>query len=39
MRTSDALLDPIGFSGLNTVMQAVGCCVPIITKEVKFQRT
>ena len=39
MQTSDVLLDPIGLSRLNTAMQAVECCVPIITTEGKSQRT
>ena len=39
MKNSDILLDTIGFSGMNTAMQAIGCGLPIITREGNFQRT
>ena len=39
MKNADILLDTIGFSGMNTAMQAIGCGLPIITREGQFQRT
>ena len=39
MKNADMLLDTIGFSGMNTAMQAIGCGLPIVTREGKFQRT
>ena len=39
MKSSDLLLDSIGFSGFNTTMQAIGCGLPVITREGKFMRT
>ena len=39
MKNADVLLDTIGFSGMNTAMQAIGCGLPIVTREGKFQRT
>ena len=39
MKKADVLLDTIGFSGMNTAMQAIGCGLPIITRIGNFQRT
>ena len=39
MKSADLLLDTIGFSGFTTAMQAIGCGLPIITREGKFMRT
>jgi len=39
MKQSVALLDTIGISGFNTAMQAIGCGLPIITREGNFMRT
>lgn len=39
MKNADVLLDTIGFSGANTALQAIGCGLPIITREGRFQRT
>ena len=39
MKNSDILLDTLGFSGMNTAMQAIGCGLPVVTKKGKFQRT
>lgn len=39
MSNADLLLDPIGFSGANTTLQAIGCGLPVVTREGKFQRT
>ena len=39
MKNADILLDTIGFSGMNTAMHAIGCGLPIVTREGKFQRT
>ena len=39
MKNADLLLDTIGFSGANTALQAIGCGLPIITREGRFQRT
>lgn len=39
MKNADILLDTIGFSGANTALQAIGCGLPIITREGIFQRT
>ena len=33
IKMSDILLNLIGYSGLNTTMQAIGSCVPIVTRE------
>jgi predicted O-linked N-acetylglucosamine transferase (SPINDLY family) len=38
MQQSDVLLDPIGFSGFNTAMQAIDCDLPIVTREGRFMR-
>lgn len=38
MKHADVFLDTIGFSGFNTVMQAVECDLPIVTKEGAFLR-
>jgi predicted O-linked N-acetylglucosamine transferase (SPINDLY family) len=38
MQQSDVFLDPIGFSGFNTAMQAIDCDLPIITREGQFMR-
>ncbi|MDC3273398.1 tetratricopeptide repeat protein [Alphaproteobacteria bacterium] len=39
MNKADILLDPIGFSGANTTLHAIGCGLPVVTREGKFQRT
>ena len=39
MKKANLLLDTIGFSGMNTAMQAIGCSLPIITRIGNFQRT
>ena len=39
MYNADLLLDPIGFSGANTSLQAIGCGLPVVTREGRFQRT
>ena len=39
MKSADLLLDTIGFSGFNTAMHAIGCGLPVITREGKFMRT
>ena len=39
MYNANLLLDPIGFSGANTTLQAIGCGLPVVTKEGRFQRT
>jgi protein O-GlcNAc transferase len=38
MRRADVYLDTIGFSGFNTVMQAVECALPIVAFEGRFMR-
>jgi predicted O-linked N-acetylglucosamine transferase (SPINDLY family) len=38
MRRADVFLDPIGFSGFNTAIQAVECGLPIVTREGRFMR-
>lgn len=38
MQRADIYLDTIGFSGFNTAMQAVQCCLPIVTREGRFMR-
>lgn len=38
LRSADALLDTIGFSGFNTAMQAIECGLPIVTCEGRFMR-
>jgi predicted O-linked N-acetylglucosamine transferase (SPINDLY family) len=38
MRKADVFLDPIGFSGFNTAIQAVECGLPIVTREGRFMR-
>ena len=38
MRTCDVYLDTIGFSGFNSVSQAVECDLPVVTVEGKFLR-
>ena len=38
MRRSNLYLDPIGFSGFNTAMQAVECNLPIVTRQGNFMR-
>ena len=39
MNKADLLLDPIGFSGANTTLHAIGCGLPVVTRQGKFQRT
>ena len=39
MYNANLLLDPIGFSGANTTLQAIGCGLPVVTREGRFQRT
>jgi protein O-GlcNAc transferase len=38
MKHATLYLDTIGFSGFNTAMQAVGCGLPIVTREGEFMR-
>ena len=38
MKRADVFLDPIGFSGFNTAIQAVECGLPIVTREGRFMR-
>jgi predicted O-linked N-acetylglucosamine transferase (SPINDLY family) len=38
MQRADVYLDTIGFSGFNTAIQAVECCLPIVTREGRFMR-
>lgn len=38
MKQATVFLDPIGFSGFNTAMQAMECGLPIITQEGQFMR-
>jgi predicted O-linked N-acetylglucosamine transferase (SPINDLY family) len=38
MRRSRVFLDTLGFSGFNTVMQAVACGLPIVAREGRFMR-
>jgi protein O-GlcNAc transferase len=38
LRQADVYLDTIGFSGFNTVMQAMECHLPCVTYEGKFMR-
>src|SRR5208282_1594592 len=38
LHTADAMLDTIGFSGFNTVMQAVECGLPCVTFEGQLMR-
>ena len=38
MTRADVFLDSLGFSGFNTVMQAVDCGLPIVTREGRFMR-
>jgi predicted O-linked N-acetylglucosamine transferase (SPINDLY family) len=38
MKRADVFLDTIGFSGFNTVMQAVDCGLPVVTREGRFMR-
>jgi protein O-GlcNAc transferase len=38
MQRADAMLDTLGFSGFNTALQAVECCLPIVTREGRFLR-
>ena len=39
MKCADVLLDPIGFSGFNTAMQAVDCALPIVARDGQFLRS
>ena len=38
MRRADVFLDPIGFSGFNTAIEAVECELPVVTREGRFMR-
>jgi tetratricopeptide (TPR) repeat protein len=38
LKHADVYLDTIGFSGINTAMQAVECGLPIVTREGRFMR-
>lgn len=38
MRRADVMLDTIGFSGYNTVAQAMECSLPVVTREGRFLR-
>lgn len=38
MHKADVYLDPTGFSGFNTAMQAIECSLPVVTVEGRFMR-
>jgi len=38
LRHADVMLDTIGFSGYNTVVQAIECGLPLVTREGRFLR-
>ena len=38
LRSADAMLDTIGFSGFNTVMQALECDLPVVTRRGEYLR-
>jgi protein O-GlcNAc transferase len=38
LRSADILLDTIGFSGFNTVAQALACGLPVVTQRGRFMR-
>jgi protein O-GlcNAc transferase len=38
LRRADVYLDTLGFSGFNTVMQAIECALPIVAYEGRFMR-
>jgi predicted O-linked N-acetylglucosamine transferase (SPINDLY family) len=38
MRQASVFLDTLGFSGFNTVMQAIECDLPVVTFEGRFMR-
>ncbi len=38
MRQADVFLDTVGFSGFNTVMQAIECDLPVVAFEGRFMR-
>lgn len=38
LRRADVMLDTIGFSGYNTAVQAIECCLPLVTREGRFLR-
>lgn len=38
LRSADLLLDTIGFSGFNTVLQALECSLPVVTYRGRFMR-
>ena len=38
MQRAHVLLDTVGFSGFNTVMQAVECGLPVVSREGEFMR-
>ena len=38
LQRADVYLDTIGFSGFNSVMQAVECGLPVVTREGRFMR-
>lgn len=38
LRSADVLLDTVGFSGFNTVMQALACGLPVLTCRGRFMR-
>jgi protein O-GlcNAc transferase len=38
LRGADLLLDTLGFSGFNTVAQALGCGLPVVTQRGRFMR-
>ena len=38
LRRADVYLDTVGFSGFNTVMQAIECGLPVVTLEGRFMR-
>ena len=38
MKSANVYLDTIGFSGFNTVMQAMDCALPVVSKQGNFMR-
>lgn len=38
MQRADVFLDTIGFSGFNTAVEAIGCGLPIVSREGRFMR-
>lgn len=38
MKNADVMLDTVGFSGFNTVIQAIECNLPVVTMDGKYMR-